>query len=191
MSFRFMKYQSYSQSSWFYKKLIFQNRTKMTYLAPSFHGEFIMTQTQCKEGARYVIFTISFQKLLKKIKILIVFTIKSHWTSATYVWNQFQRSVTLGSRFPISRWSSAIIWYCIDFLLTHVGTICLASVVFRPKISHSLYWYYSYSDFWWETVSKTGNTVLMHHKRLLSLAKLTLIVVIYSKAKQVQGFYSI
>ena len=29
-------------------------------------------------------------------------------------------------------------------------------------------------------------TVLMHHKRLLSFAKLTLIVVIYSKAKQVQ-----
>ena len=49
------------------------------------------------------------------------------------------QKITQRTRFPISRWSLAIFWYRIDFLLSHVGTICLASVAFRPKISHSLY----------------------------------------------------
>ena len=43
-------------------KVTFQNRIKMTYLAPSLQWEFSMSSTKFKEGARYVIFVL-FRKI--------------------------------------------------------------------------------------------------------------------------------
>ena len=65
-------------SSCIFDGVIFRNRTKMTYLAPSLNLVLLILNSHCKEGARYVIFIRFWNVTFSQFKNI--------WTSLIFTW---------------------------------------------------------------------------------------------------------